>query len=154
VQHSVDHAICALRNRIERFINRLKNSRRGATRYDHTASSFLSFAMLAAIRQWINFGPHGLVAACPQVVEPAPTVASDSDPGSDLAVLGAQAGRRPIDQLGGRQGRDVGVHALVVAPHRPRQLGDGFRGCRRRWRSSSRLGVRTLARPAQLSNET
>jgi transposase len=54
VQHSVDHAICALRNRIERFINRLKNSRRGATRYDHTASSFLGFAILASIRPWIN----------------------------------------------------------------------------------------------------
>jgi hypothetical protein len=55
VQHSVDRAICVLRNRIERFINRLKNSRRVATRYDHTASSFLGFAMLASIRQWINF---------------------------------------------------------------------------------------------------
>jgi len=55
VQHSVDRALYALRNRIERFINRLKNSRRVATRYDHTASSFLGFAMLASIRQWISF---------------------------------------------------------------------------------------------------
>jgi len=55
MQHSVDGAIYALRNRIERFINRLKNRRRVATRYDHTASSFLSFAMLASLRQWFNF---------------------------------------------------------------------------------------------------
>jgi transposase len=55
LQHSVDRAIYALRNRIERFINRLKNSRRVATRYDHTATSFLGFAMLASIRQWIRF---------------------------------------------------------------------------------------------------
>ena len=55
VQHSVNRAIYALRNRIERFINRLKNSRRVATRYDHTASSFLGFAMLVSIRQWIRF---------------------------------------------------------------------------------------------------
>jgi len=55
VQHSVHRALYALRNCIERFINRLKNSRRIATRYDHTASSFLGFAMLASIRQWISF---------------------------------------------------------------------------------------------------
>ncbi len=55
VQHSVDRSLYALRNRIERFINRLKNSRRVATRYDHTASSFLGFVLLAAIRQWISF---------------------------------------------------------------------------------------------------
>jgi transposase len=55
VQHSVDRALYTLRNRIERFINRLKNSRRVATRYDHTASSFLGFAMLATIKQWISF---------------------------------------------------------------------------------------------------
>ena len=55
VQHSVDRALYAMRNRIERFINRLKNSRRVATRYDHTASSFLGFILLASIRHWINF---------------------------------------------------------------------------------------------------
>jgi transposase len=51
LQHSVDRARYALRSRIERFINRLKNSRRVATRYDHTASSFLGFATLSSIRQ-------------------------------------------------------------------------------------------------------
>jgi len=35
--------------------NRLKNSRRVATRCDHTATSFLGFAMLASIRQRISF---------------------------------------------------------------------------------------------------
>ena len=55
VHHSVNRALYAMRNRIERFINRLKNSRRVATRYDHTATSFLGFALLASIRQWIRF---------------------------------------------------------------------------------------------------
>lgn len=55
VQHALDRALYATRNRIERFFNRLKNSRRVATRYDHTASSFLGFAKLATIKQWINF---------------------------------------------------------------------------------------------------
>jgi transposase len=55
VQHSVNRTLYSLRNRIERFINRLKNSRRVATRYDHTANSFLGFAMLASIRHWISF---------------------------------------------------------------------------------------------------
>ena len=34
LQRPVDKAIYGLRNRIERFFNRLKNSRRVATRYD------------------------------------------------------------------------------------------------------------------------
>jgi len=55
VQHTVNRALYATQNKIERFFNRLKNSRRLATRYDHTASSFLGFAKLVAIRQWINF---------------------------------------------------------------------------------------------------
>ncbi len=32
IQHTVNHALYAMRNRIERFFNRLKNSRRVATR--------------------------------------------------------------------------------------------------------------------------
>lgn len=55
VQHSVYRRLYALRGRIECFINRLKNSRRVATRYDHTASSFLGFALLGCIRLWIRF---------------------------------------------------------------------------------------------------
>lgn len=55
IQHSVDQATYAMRNRIERFINRLKNSRRIASRYDHTSTSFLGFVLLASIRIWIKF---------------------------------------------------------------------------------------------------
>ena len=55
IQHTVNRALYATRNKIERFFNRLKNSRRVATRYDHTASSFLGFAKLASIRKWISF---------------------------------------------------------------------------------------------------
>lgn len=55
VQHSVYRTLFALRNCIERCINRLKNNRRIATRYDHSASSFLGFALLASIRHWISF---------------------------------------------------------------------------------------------------
>ncbi|NGM24391.1 transposase [Roseomonas stagni] len=54
VQHSVSRPLYALRRRIECFINRLKNSRRVATRYDKTADSFLGFAALASIRLWIR----------------------------------------------------------------------------------------------------
>jgi len=55
IQRTVNRTLYATRNRIERFFNRLKNSRRVATRYDHTASSFLGFAKLATIKLWINF---------------------------------------------------------------------------------------------------
>lgn len=55
VQHSVSRPLYALRSRIECFINRLKNSRRVATRYDHTTDSFLGFATLPSIRLWIGF---------------------------------------------------------------------------------------------------
>jgi len=55
LQYTVNRAVYAMRNRIERFFNRLKESRRVATRYDHTAESFLGFAKLAAIKIWIRF---------------------------------------------------------------------------------------------------
>ena len=55
VERAVDKTKYALRNRIERFFNRLKQSRRIATRYDKLASSFLGFVQLATIRQWIRF---------------------------------------------------------------------------------------------------
>ena len=50
IQHAVDKALCALRNRIERFFNRAKNSRRVATRYDKLAANFLAMIQLAAMR--------------------------------------------------------------------------------------------------------
>ncbi|KPH74522.1 MAG: IS5 family transposase, partial [Proteobacteria bacterium] len=37
------------------FFNKIKHSRRVATRYDKLASSFLGFVQLATIRCWIRF---------------------------------------------------------------------------------------------------
>ena len=59
VQHSVSRPLYALRSRIECFINRLKNSRRVATRYDKTATSFLGFAARTSLRLWIRFVHKG-----------------------------------------------------------------------------------------------
>ena len=42
------------RNQVERLFNRLKQSRRIATRYDKTATSFLGFLSLAAARLWLT----------------------------------------------------------------------------------------------------
>jgi len=53
-QIQVDGFIYALRNRIERCFNKLKNARRLATRYDKTASSYLGFINIASIRLWIR----------------------------------------------------------------------------------------------------
>ena len=50
----IDGHIYAQRNRIERCFNKLKNSRRLATRYDKTAASFLGFVQVASIRLWIR----------------------------------------------------------------------------------------------------
>ena len=55
VQRPVERKTYALRNRIERFFNKIKNSRRVATRYDKLTSSFLGFVQLATIRIWIRF---------------------------------------------------------------------------------------------------
>ena len=55
IQHAVEKAVYALRNRIERFFNRAKNSRRVATRYDKLIESFAAFVLLACIRIWIRF---------------------------------------------------------------------------------------------------
>jgi len=42
------------RNHVERLFNRLKQSRRIATRYDKTSLSFVSFLCLASARLWLN----------------------------------------------------------------------------------------------------
>src|SRR4029079_3399978 len=52
---AADKALYALRNRIERFFNYAKNSRRVATRYDKLIESFAAFVLLACIRIWIKF---------------------------------------------------------------------------------------------------
>jgi len=55
MQVVVHKAIYGLRNRIERFFNRLKNSRRVATRYDKLVESFAAFVLLATVRIWTRF---------------------------------------------------------------------------------------------------
>lgn len=50
----VDRFVYALRNRIERCINRLKCSRRLATRYDKTAASYLAIIHIVAARLWVR----------------------------------------------------------------------------------------------------
>jgi transposase len=51
----VQKAIYGLRNRIERFFNRLKNSRRVATRYDKLIQTFAAFVLLSTLRIWIRY---------------------------------------------------------------------------------------------------
>jgi transposase len=54
VQIQVDSITYALRNRIERCFNKLKCSRRFATRYDKTAASYLGFIHIIAARLWVK----------------------------------------------------------------------------------------------------
>ena len=44
-----------LRNRVERFFNRIKHYRAIATRYDRHDANFLAAVKLAAIRLWMRF---------------------------------------------------------------------------------------------------
>ena len=46
----LDRGLYRLRNRVERLVNRLRQSRAVATRYDETAESFLAPVHLAAVR--------------------------------------------------------------------------------------------------------
>ena len=50
----VDAITYALRIRVERCFNKLKCSRRLATRYDKTAASYLGFIQIAAARLWVR----------------------------------------------------------------------------------------------------
>ncbi len=52
MRKAVDMTIYTLRNMGECCFNRLKNSRRLATRYDKTTKSFLGFVDVACIRLW------------------------------------------------------------------------------------------------------
>jgi transposase len=51
----LDRELYRLRNRVERLVNRLKQFRAVATRYDKTAESFLASVHLAAARLWLQF---------------------------------------------------------------------------------------------------
>ena len=48
-QREYDHHLYKERNLVERFINRIKQFRRVATRYEKTARNFLAFVQVAAI---------------------------------------------------------------------------------------------------------
>jgi transposase len=54
VQTQIDGYIYALRNMVERCINKLKNARRLATRYDKTATSYLGFIEIVSARLWFR----------------------------------------------------------------------------------------------------
>jgi transposase len=46
------------RNLIERFFNKVKQCRRGATRYDKLAANYLAFVQLASIRLWLRVNEY------------------------------------------------------------------------------------------------
>lgn len=50
----LDATTYALRNQVERCFNKLKCSRRLATRYDKTAASYLGFIQVIAARLWVR----------------------------------------------------------------------------------------------------
>ena len=54
VQRSYDAELYKERNQIERFFNKLKQSRRVATRYDKLLANFMGFVKLAAIAIWLR----------------------------------------------------------------------------------------------------
>jgi transposase len=55
IQHAIDQTPYALRNRIERFFNRAKHSRRVAAHHDKLIESFATLVLLACIPIWIKF---------------------------------------------------------------------------------------------------
>jgi len=55
IQRPVDPTLYARRNQVERFFNRIKHSRRIATRYDKLAASFFGFIQIVSIRLWARF---------------------------------------------------------------------------------------------------
>ena len=52
IEIQVEPFVYALRNHVERCVNKLKCSRRLATRYDKTAASYLGFVQITAARLW------------------------------------------------------------------------------------------------------
>lgn len=51
---AIDKDLYKERNLIERMFNKLKHFRRVATRYDKTASAYLSFVLIAGICLWLR----------------------------------------------------------------------------------------------------
>lgn len=54
VQPEINRAKYKERNIVERFIGKLKENRRVATRYDKKATHFAGFLILAAIKAWLK----------------------------------------------------------------------------------------------------
>jgi transposase len=52
-----DRPLYRLRNLVERCFNKLKNTRRVATRFDKTAESYLGFIDITSIRLWRRHFP-------------------------------------------------------------------------------------------------
>ena len=52
--HAFSHVLYRLRNRVERFFNKLKQFRRIATRYEKLAANYLAMIKLATIRIWLR----------------------------------------------------------------------------------------------------
>jgi len=50
----IDRITYASRNHVERCFNKMKCSRRLATRYDKTADSYLGFVQIVAARLWVR----------------------------------------------------------------------------------------------------
>ena len=50
----IDRITYALRNHVERCFNKMKCSRRLATRYDKAAASYLGFVQIVAARLWVR----------------------------------------------------------------------------------------------------
>ena len=52
--HAFSRILYRLRNRVERFFNRLKQFRRIATRYEKLAANYLAMIKIATIRIWLR----------------------------------------------------------------------------------------------------
>ena len=52
--HAFSHVLYRLRNRVERFFNKLKQFRRIATRYEKLTANYLAMIKLATIRIWLR----------------------------------------------------------------------------------------------------
>jgi transposase len=52
--HAFSPTLYRLRNRVERFFNKIKHFRRIATRYEKLAANYLAMIQLAATRIWLR----------------------------------------------------------------------------------------------------
>jgi hypothetical protein len=58
---------------VERFINKIKNYRRVATRYGKLMANYRVFVQLASIRPWLRVAERrGAVSFAPSVIESGP----------------------------------------------------------------------------------